>query len=503
MKEPHLPSPFPGGSSSFVSRMRGLFLQGVVWALGLRLLSRVLLFLSQWWLIRQWRPEVYGAFAVGWSLFRLFYILAPVGMDEGLLRFASPLWPRREALRPWVLAALLSTAGVAGGLALLVATGVYLGAYGFDVPTWVHLLPAFALAGALAALLRVAAAATRISQRVLWSLVSEDLVPGLLFLGWVLLLVKRDQDLLRSVQGLHLAWGLGLLLALGGAFRRLGWSRLDLGQLPWRDLWNYSWPIFASMIFLQLSLWGDRWVVGQVLSLADVGYYHAAAQLALLTLLLLNAFNVPLGPQMAHTFSRHPQHLPRLFAWATQALWWVLFPGAVLLGIYGDVVLRTLYGPAYTVATPVLRILTVGFVIRVAFGPAPILLRMTGASRTWFRITALTFGLHILLLLFLLPRWGITGAALALSIVLGSQGLLAFMAATRHVGQRLYHGPFLQTWVLALVALSAMLAVRLGVPFRFWPVHGGVALALWMGFGIALLRNRRFFKHKQEGVQAT
>jgi len=96
MKEPHLPSPSPGGSASFVSRMRE-----VAWALGLRLLSRVLLFLSQWWLIRQWRPEVYGAFAVGWSLFRLFYILVPMGMDEGLLRFAS-----RRCSAPPVLRAL-------------------------------------------------------------------------------------------------------------------------------------------------------------------------------------------------------------------------------------------------------------------------------------------------------------------------------------------------------------------------------------------------------------
>ena len=496
MKEPHLPSPSPGGLSSFVSRMRGLFLQGVAWALGLRLLSRMLLFLSQWWLIRQWRPEVYGAFAVGWSLFRLFYILAPMGMDEGLLRFASPLWPRREALRPWVLAALFSTAGIASALALTVALGVRLGAPWGHVPTLMNLLPGFALAGALAALLRVAAAATRISRRVLWSLLSEDVVPGVLFLGWVFLWVKSDRDLLRSVQGLHWAWGLGLLLALGGVLRDLGGRGWTSRPLPWRELWSYSWPIFASMSFLQLSLWGDRWIVGQVLTLADVGYYQAAAQLAFLTLLLLNAFNVPLGPQMAHTYARHPQHLPRLFAWATQTLWWALFPGAVFLGVYGDVVLRTLYGPEYTVATPMLRLLTVGFVIRVAFGPAPILLRMTGASRTWFRITALTFGLHMGLLLLLLPRWGITGAALALGTALASQGLLAFVAASRHVGQRLYRGPFLRTWLLAAVALLLMGVVRLGVSPQLWPVHVGLALVLWGGLGLMLLRARFSFPFK-------
>ena len=80
----------------------------------------------------------------------------------------------------------------------------------------------------------------------------------------------------------------------------------------------------------------------------------------------------------------------------------------------------SLFGKDFDQATWALGFLLLGQVINVAFGPTAELLNMTGNQKKVAIVNAVTAGFHLILILIIIPMYGITGAALvhALSLLL-------------------------------------------------------------------------------------
>ena len=116
---------------------------------------------------------------------------------------------------------------------------------------------------------------------------------------------------------------------------------------------------------------------------------------------------------------------------------WTFLPslaGAAVLLALGEPILW-LFGPEFTVGHPLMFVLVLGLMARAAAGPAQGLLVVTGQHNLTALVMAVTVALNAALNLFLIPRFGLFGAAMATSAAFGYESLTLYMIARRTIGE--------------------------------------------------------------------
>ena len=166
------------------SRLRDVqvLARGTGIALPGQLLGRVITFLGLTVLARLLGPPSFGLYAIGWTLLKVGTTLASFGLPVGVVRLGSQERETNPARFRGVLLQSLGTAlaiGAALGIALSLSAP-WLASNVFHNPDLVPVLRLFAPIIALAAGLQVASAATRITRRVHFSILAQELMqPGL------------------------------------------------------------------------------------------------------------------------------------------------------------------------------------------------------------------------------------------------------------------------------------------------------------------------------------
>ena len=178
----------------------------------------------------------------------------------------------------------------------------------------------------------------------------------------------------------------------------------------------YALPfVFYSMqTFVSSGMGLDVFLVGALLSMHTAGIYSAALRLTPVLWLARGAMDYNFGPRAAVLFGQsNLKEIGTLYrSTSTFALAWTL-PGALLLAVFSRPVMRTFFGSAYEAGGPALSLLALAFVVDSATGCNTTLLAMAGRSGLVL-LNGLLGGAALLsLCIVLIPRWGLTGAALA------------------------------------------------------------------------------------------
>src|SRR4051794_22051604 len=174
-------------------------------ALGGRIIGRGLLLGVDVALARLLGPVQYGLYVIGWTITRLATMLAPMGLNAGVIRFGALHWKRDDAQLKgvlWVCLGVSALIALTMGVALFFAAPWLAGSV-YHKPELVNSFRWFALGFPSAAIVTVAAAATRITQRVKNGVLIEDLSqPAVaLFLIFVLVGVLK-----QGMQGALIAY---------------------------------------------------------------------------------------------------------------------------------------------------------------------------------------------------------------------------------------------------------------------------------------------------------
>jgi O-antigen/teichoic acid export membrane protein len=162
----------------------------------------------------------------------------------------------------------------------------------------------------------------------------------------------------------------------------------------------------------------DVVLLGLLSDTSDAGVYRVAAQLAALASLPLGAMNIVFAPRISAAFAAG--RIETLQAEVTHASRYVLlltlpvvaatvFAGSMLLGVFGA---------EFVSAALPLAILAVPQLLNAATGMAGYLLVMTHYERQAAVIFGLAAALNLVLNLLLIPRFGMTGAAVASALAL-------------------------------------------------------------------------------------
>lgn len=197
------------------------------------------------------------------------------------------------------------------------------------------------------------------------------------------------------------------------------------GIFDFRLLLRTSFPLMLIALVKVFSNWTGTFVLGVFASTEDVGVYGVALRVALLTTFVLTAVNSIVAPKFAELYEeRDTKTLGKLARDTASVLALVAFPFLVLFVFFPGWILN-FFGDDFVRGGTALTILAIGNFINVATGSVGRLLIMTGYEKL---VQYNVFGavlLNILLSLILIPRLGITGAALATATTFVIQNLIS------------------------------------------------------------------------------
>jgi len=430
-------NPFSAAESEGLEKDVQSLGSGVTVSLGGKVLGRGLHIVGQIVLARLLGPATFGLYAIGWTLVRIAGALAPLGLDQGIIRFAPRFWHSDAPALRGLLVKCLSMAILSGMmLALgLVWASPWLAADVFGKPELTPVLRLFALTFPFLTGLRVAAAATRATRRMKFSAYAEELTQPAANLLLVVAFYLLSWRLLGAVAAAVISFIAAFVLALF-YLKRLFPEVLAVSSrsaVRVRELVGFSLASSLGSAFILLIVWMDRLMAGYFLPAAEVGVYQAASQSAVSFAVILGGFNLVFAPMMANLYQKKeaPNRLEELFCVSTKWTLYVCLPFFLVVCFASRALMTAVFGPEYAAGGLALLILASSQMVNAGTGPVGVLLTMSGHPHRWFAISGSMLLVNIILNLLWIPRWGIMGAALASACAVSGLSLLGLWQVKR------------------------------------------------------------------------
>jgi O-antigen/teichoic acid export membrane protein len=475
---------------------------------------------------RMFRPEVAGAFFSATSLFLIVESVASLGAFAGVVYFIARLRLLgeegrisailRAAIIPVVIASLTGTA-----LLLLFAEplarvllGGHLGHQGATPAAVATALRALALTLPFAALLDTLLGATRGYRDMRPTVVIFQLGRSLAQLAGVAVAIAAGSAALLAplwalpyIPAAVAAWmwlrwirrhqaprqsphtvppELAALLALGTPVRADGTPMAPgetdpderLANANPRGFWRFTTPR-AIATLAQITIQRiDIVLVAIISGPQQAAVYTAATRFLVLGQLGGGAISMAAQPQFTELFALGATRRANGVYQATTA-WLILltWPLYLLVLVYGPEFL-TIFGHGYQAGYPVLVILGVTQLVAAACGQVDMVLITTGRSSWSLANGLLAMTVNVGVDLLLIPRYGITGAAIGWAAAIGAANLMPLIQVARSV--RLH--PFGRgTFIACAVCLASFGAAPLALRYLLGSAPAGIAAGLVAG----------------------
>jgi O-antigen/teichoic acid export membrane protein len=204
----------------------------------------------------------------------------------------------------------------------------------------------------------------------------------------------------------------------------------------------------------------DKIVLGHYLGPKQVGIYAVAMALVGFVPIALTSVNQIFSPIIAELHAAGNRLLlQRLFASLTKWIVILTIPLALTMVVFARP-LMGIFGPSFQLGAEVLAIGAIGQLINCGVGSVGFLLLMSGHQIQLIKIQAANAALMILLSLFLVPRMGVTGAALASAITVATTNIWSLVAVRRKLKLFPYHAGYLKLLLPALLCAAILFALN-------------------------------------------
>lgn len=346
----------------------------------------------------------FGRYALARMYFDLLLTLGVTGLSILITREIAKT-PSHAPIYLGTAAPLaIGVIAIAGGLLVLVSPAL---GYGPEIRSmlwlaWIALVPA-----SFATLSEAVFVATGQSHYVMFGTVGEALLyasTGLVLLS----LGYGGQSLFVALVTTR-----GLLAALYAVqlWRRFGAAPRP-GSYPFAKQLCRDWRTFAFENWLANLTASSATIVLSVFHReAAVGLYAAASRIISFGTPLVISFTSAMFPYMSRLYEESSQALRRVGEESLKYMLAAAVPGVVIVAVFANRVIGTLYGEAYAGSVPVLRIVIWAFVFNFVNPFVSHILFARGEQASSLRVGAVTSLVSLALSLALIPRWGAIGAA--------------------------------------------------------------------------------------------
>jgi len=382
---------------------------GLVFGKALGLLGEALI-------VRSLSPETYGSLALAYTITLLCGRIGNFGLQDGVTRLMSGETERSDKLQilqHGFVMALFSGVLLGAGLLLtreLIATFVDDSRVSGYLVAFVPLLILLIVRGILFNALRA-------EERSLAAVLSRDVFGRLIpfaFLGGALYLGMPTSAAIGYWIGLPLIIIVSALFFLRDQYPVSDIVTFRLKKEVIGRLGRFSLPLAMSTYIFTFLSYFDILMIGYFLESSQVGFYRAIQPLQQTSTLLMTAFTFLFLPTATQYYEEGDiAGLGSFYSVSTKWLTIGTLPIVLLFALFAEDVVRTVFGAAYLPAAPALAVLVAGQSFRAIVGLDGDIVK--AMDRTEIELGSALAGLvvNVALNLYLIPRYGITGAAFA------------------------------------------------------------------------------------------
>ena len=424
-------------------------------------------------LLARWvGAEFLGIYSLANSIMLISEVLGKMGLETGIMRFVSRLNPESDSVKiQKVIASALKMTAVFSlviMVGLIISSGYIVTQILNEPPLLTSVLIVFAIAIPFNALTLISAFATQGFKRLKYkTLVTQFLNPTLL-LGSMVICFWFVSTRSSIMVPMLITGIIGFFVMIVLLKRVSGVSNDQIIKAKFHSsLLKFSYPLMFVTILQTFMHWMDILMLGYFTDATTVGLYHPAARTAGLLQALLLSFLSIYAPMMAQFHSEGDRN-KMVDTYKLVSRWllmcaipisavFIIFPGKVLL----------LFGPEYLPSAKILVILTWATFIQAIFGAAGPTLSMSGHTKLvlWNTIGAflLNFGLNI----FLIPKYGIIGAAIATLISLTAVGFARTIQVGVILKMNFFDRKVIKPIVAGIMVYTGLLLIKdLIMPFH-------------------------------------
>jgi O-antigen/teichoic acid export membrane protein len=223
--------------------------------------------------------------------------------------------------------------------------------------------------------------------------------------------LSTEEALLINAGATLLALVTGLLLLRHHLPTQFTQTTAKMEHLQWL---RQSLPFLLLAGAQVLNYQTDILMLGVLTTQEQTGLYRVAVQVIDGLGIVLFAISAAIAPQLArlHAQTDWPR-IQRILVYSHRAAALVMLPAALVIAGFGRELLALVFGEEFSAAADALEILALGKVAYASVGFAGLALSMLGRAGAAAIITLVTVVMNITLNLYLIPHYGIEGAAMA------------------------------------------------------------------------------------------
>ena len=388
-------------------------------------------FAAQILVVRYFSTGDYGALAFGLGIVGLFQILAVLGLNEAIARFA-PIYHQNCEYEK-----LLGTILLATGAIVLTGVIIILAVHGPLSHFLTHETLAVRLTSILIFLVPIEAADALLDALFASFAGTRDIFfrkymlgPGLKF-GVVLLLIWMKSTITFLAYGYLIASAVGVLIYLRMLLRLLEDEglldelRSSTIQFPTAEILSFVLPGLSSTLATASIASINIFLLGHFRSMPEVAFYRAVVPAAQLNGVVMASFSLLYIPSAARLFAKADYAGFNKLYWQTAAWMSVVsFPIFAVTFSLSRPLTVLLFGPRYEKSGLILALLSVGSYFNTALGFNLQTLKVLGRLRYIIVVSVMAVLIDVAASLFLITRYGAIGAGIGTAVALISYNLL-------------------------------------------------------------------------------
>ncbi len=226
-----------------------------------------------------------------------------------------------------------------------------------------------------------------------------------------------------SVVGVLIAQNIGLAITVGMLFyfvHQLFPLKRPINQAKreFRELFRFSLPVYLTRVLNSFSGSLESLVLGVMGLVSGIGIYTTAMRLSGIGEIFHRSLQKIAMPMISDLYSRHEMNQLKRF-YRTTTKWDLTFNLPIFLTIiFFAAPLMSIFGEEFEAGTTGLIILAFGTLLNTSTGVCGVMITMTGHTKLTFLNSIISLGVNIFLDVLLIPKWGIVGAALAITLTI-------------------------------------------------------------------------------------
>jgi O-antigen/teichoic acid export membrane protein len=417
-------------------------------------------FIRQLIIIRLLSPSDYGLFSLGMTVITIYMIFGTLGLHSGSQRFIAFFEARGNESRTRgvivsTLRIIVFSAAVSTVLSILLA-GPLSGL--FDKPDEKQVLVWFTALVPLSIGIQIMSSFFMGFKRASYSVFVERIGLSVVSTVMMVLFLIMRRNLTYVLVAQVLSHTLVFTIGLAYAVRHFP-IRIRDGErvLMGKELLAFSLPLLASSALGFLMAQTDTLMLGYYAPSEQVGFYNAAYLLAIVLPIFLESVSTMYMPVASGFVARNYRvELKNMYRSTTKWLFIFTLPLFLIFFLFPSQILGLAFGGDYPTAARALQLICLGDFFHTLLGPNGMTLVAYGRSSILMLVSIIATLINVVLNIFLIPRWGITGAAtasfIALALVNALQSIYLFKDYRIHPFGSSYAKP-----VLILMAVSAVL----------------------------------------------